>query len=279
MGQNGMFRCFFHVLYQKNRLFFLGGGINRLYLRMDKSGFSWNETGFDERECNLWTINYLYLMKNLKSFGVLCIAIPLLSSCQIYDVVKTATDKEEGRIVMKDGTEYVGRVRMPKANTQNVSIKTTDGKKLKLKNTDIAVLGVWKKTHTDKCHYLVCYPYKTTKMFSTKKEKKVKPQWMAVEAQGDHVEFYCCSYKYSIPKDGSLVITSVQNGDIFFVARKSGDETGCIIGYKGSGAKYWRTQLMKYLDDDPSLCAKLESKEVDPSDLQKIADLYDPTGK
>lgn len=218
-------------------------------------------------------------MKKIKIFGLLCMAIPLLSSCQIYSVIKDATDHEEGRIVMKDGTEYVGRVKMPKCNTQNVRIKTENGEKLKIKNTDIAVLGVWKKTHTDKCHYLVCHPYKTSKMFSTKKEKTIKPQWMAVEAQGDHVEFYCCSYKYSIPRDGSLMITSVQNGDIAFVARKVGEENGYIIGYKGSGNKYWRNQLITYLGDDPTLCAKLESKEVDPADLQKIADLYNPDKK
>lgn len=218
-------------------------------------------------------------MKRLKEIGLLFVAIPLLSSCQIYSVIKDATDREEGRVVMKDGTEYVGRVKMPKCNTKTIRIKTVSGEKLKLKNTDIGVLGVWKKTHTDKCHYLVCYPYKTNKMFSTKKEKTIKPQWMAVEAQGDHVEFYCCSYKYSIPRDGTLMITSVQNGSIVFVARKTGDEVGRIIGYKGSGAKHWRTELMKYLADDPDLCKKLESKEIDSSDLQKIADLYNPVKK
>ena len=86
-------------------------------------------------------------IKTIKTIGLLCLAIPLLSSCQIYDIVKDATDQEEGRIVMKDGTEYTGRVRMPKSNTKTVNITTTNGEKLKLKNTDIAVLGVWKKTH------------------------------------------------------------------------------------------------------------------------------------
>lgn len=215
-------------------------------------------------------------MKNIKIFGVLCITLSLLCSCQIYNVVKDATDHEEARVIMKDGTEYVGRVKMPKCNTENIRLTTADGKKVKLKNTDIEVLGVWKKTHTDMCHYLVCHPYRTNKMFSTKKEKIIKPQWMAVEAQGDHVEFYCCSYKYSIPKDGTLTISSVQNGDIIYIARKVGDENGYVIGYKTGGKKFWRSQLVKYLEDDPSLCAKLENKEIEPDDLEKIADLYNP---
>ncbi len=99
---------------------------------------------------------------------------------------------------------------------------------------------------------------------------------MAIRADGDYVEFYCCSYNYSITRDGSLVITSVQNGSIVFIARKKGDDKGRVIGFQGSGSKHWRTSLMNYLSDDPDLCKKLENKEIEPSDLQRIADLYHP---
>lgn len=219
-------------------------------------------------------------MKSLgKHILPLLLAASLLSSCQIYGIVKDATDKEEGRVVMKDGTEHSGRVKMPKCNTKTIRMKTADGQKLKLKNTDIAVLGVWKKTHPEKCHYLVSCAYTTNKMFSTKKKRTIDPQWMAVEAQGDHIEFYCCSYKYSIPRDGTLTITSVQNGSIAFIARKKGEANGYIIGYKGSGSRHWRTLLMEYLADDPALCAKLKNKEIKPSDLQKIADEYNPAAR
>lgn len=84
-------------------------------------------------------------MKKIKNFGLLCIAIPLLSSCQIYGIVKDATDHEEGRIIMKNGTEYVGRVKMPKCNTENIHIKTENGEKIKLKNTDMQYLGYGKR--------------------------------------------------------------------------------------------------------------------------------------
>lgn len=70
-------------------------------------------------------------MKNIKIFGVLCITLSLLCSCQIYSVVKDATDHEEARVIMKDGTEYVGRVKMPKCNTENIRLTTADGKKVK----------------------------------------------------------------------------------------------------------------------------------------------------
>lgn len=117
------------------------------------------------------------------------------------------------------------------------------------------------------------------KVFSTKKKKKIEPQWMSVEAQGDYVEFYCCSYKYSIPSSGILKISSVANGEILYVARKTGEEIGQVIGYYKGGNKYQRYLLMEYLADDPVLCEKLKNKEIYPTDLQKIADLYNPVKK
>ena len=36
---------------------------------------------------------------------------------------------------------------------------------------------------------------------------------------------------------------------------------------------------MEYLADDPVLCEKLKNKEIYPTDLQKIADLYNPVKK
>ena len=94
-----------------------------------------------------------------------------MSSCQIYGVVKDATDHEEGRIVMKNGAEYVGRVKMPKCNTKNIRIKTESGEKMKFKHTDIAVLGVWKKNILINAIILYATHIKQTKCSPQKKKK------------------------------------------------------------------------------------------------------------
>lgn|GEM_PF-4411012 len=44
---------------------------------------------------------------------LLCAVIFIFCGCSTYRVIKDATDHEEGRLIMKDGTEYVGRVKMP----------------------------------------------------------------------------------------------------------------------------------------------------------------------
>lgn len=69
--------------------------------------------------------------------ATVCVAMTL-GGCQIYGLVKDVTDKEEGKIIMKDGKEYVGRVEMPNVNTKRLSIVVNDGQKTVVEAKDIA---------------------------------------------------------------------------------------------------------------------------------------------
>lgn len=60
---------------------------------------------------------------------LLCAVIFIFCGCSTYRVIKDATDHEEGRLIMKDGTEYVGRVKMPNGKTKKLRMRTTDGRK------------------------------------------------------------------------------------------------------------------------------------------------------
>ena len=64
---------------------------------------------------------------------LLCAVIFIFCGCSTYRVIKDATDHEEGRLIMKDGTEYVGRVKMPNGKTKKLRMRTTDGPRLKCK--------------------------------------------------------------------------------------------------------------------------------------------------
>lgn len=70
---------------------------------------------------------------NLTLFSLCASIIVLLSGCTTYALIKDATDHEEGRLVMKDGTEYIGRVKMPNFGTKKIRMKTNDGRKIKVK--------------------------------------------------------------------------------------------------------------------------------------------------
>lgn len=194
----------------------------------------------------------------------------LMSSCQVYGLIKTLTDKEEGRVVMKDGTEYTGRVKMPLSYEKNLRITTTDGKKLKLKGTEVALLGVWKKSHPDDVALLVYGSYKSGKI--SKKRRTEKPVWMALWEKGDYLEIYKYGDKYSITSSGTFKITSYQGGLIYTLLRKKSDLVPmCLDSYSSH-----RKGLIEYLADDPELCKKLQDREIKATDLEKIADEYEP---
>lgn len=207
---------------------------------------------------------------------LLSATIFLFSGCNTYSLIKDATDREEGRIIMNDGTEYVGRVKMPHSPTKKIRIKTTEGQKVKLKSTDVYIMGVWKKTNPDNVTYLVCHPYYTGLYFSTKKRKKVDPSWMCLEAKGRYVEFYILVYKYSINSKGVFKIAVGGGGLIQYLARKKDDDTAIVIGtYKGN-KDLLRKELVEYLSDDPELCSRITDMEIEPDDFSEIADKYRP---
>lgn len=212
-------------------------------------------------------------MKQLKKIVPVLLSAAMLAGCQIYSIVKDATDKEDGQVITKDGRAYTGRVSMPNCNTKSITVATPDSQKVKLASEDIAVLAVWKKTHPDMVHPLVHMPYK----WIGKKAKVRKAQWMALIEAGEHVEFYALSYNYSIPGSGALKITSVKNGSISYIGRKKGEDTGTTIGINGGGTRAWRKVMMEFLADDPVLCERLKNLEIKPTDMEKIAKEYNPS--
>ncbi|MDY5979395.1 hypothetical protein [Phocaeicola plebeius] len=210
--------------------------------------------------------------------SLLCVVVIIpFSGCTTYALIKDATDHEEGRLVMKDGTEYIGRVKMPNFGTKKIRMKTNDGHKIKVKNTDVSILGVWKKTNTDNVAFLVCHPYITGKSFSKKKRKIEDPEWMSLEAFGKYVEFYVHSSNYSINSKGVFKISSGNGrGMINYLVRKTNEELAVVIGsYKGNKNQL-RQELLEYLSDDPELCRRIENMEIEPDDFSEIADKYHP---
>lgn len=166
---------------------------------------------------------------------------------------------------------------MPNFGTKKIRMKTNDGHKIKVKNTDVSILGVWKKTNTDNVAFLVCHPYITGKSFSKKKRKIEDPEWMSLEAFGKYVEFYVHSSNYSINSKGVFKISSGNGrGMINYLVRKTNEELAVVIGsYKGNKNQL-RQELLEYLSDDPELCRRIENMEIEPDDFSEIADKYHP---
>lgn len=198
--------------------------------------------------------------------------ILMLSGCEIYGIVKDATDKEDGRIITKDGTTYTGRVEMPNANTKKVTIHTLDSQKYVVEAENIEAMVVWKSTHKDIQHVLQYLP---SRWFG-KKDKVKNPMWMALIESGPNVDFYACSFNYSIPSDGAMKISSIKGGSIVYYGLKKGDTVAHALHMTDYAKRSARKGMLEYFSDDPVLCKKLTDLEIEPGDFEAIAKEYNP---
>lgn len=194
------------------------------------------------------------------------------TGCQIYSIVKDATDKEDGRIIMKDGKEYVGRVEMPNVNTKRLTIVTDNEKKNIVEANDIEALVIWKKTHPENKHVLKYMP----SWQWHKKNKQRKPLWMALIASGPYVDFYACSFDFTISSNGTLKVTSVKGGNIEYAALKKGDKVPQVVSMTDISKRQKRKSILEYLNDDPALAKKLNEQDINPNDFDTIAETYHP---
>lgn len=207
------------------------------------------------------------------SLSIIVSAIVLLcSSCAIYDVVKDITDKEDGSIMTKNGMVYTGRVEMPNVNTKKVTVQTVDSQKVVVEASNIEAMLVWKKTHTDIKHVLRYIP----SYWFDKKNKLRDPMWMALIETGPNIDFYACSYNYSIPSDGALKIKSLKGGSITYYGMKKGETVAKAIDMTDYSKRSARKAMVEYLSDDPVLCKKITDLEIEPGDYETIAKEYNP---
>lgn len=201
--------------------------------------------------------------------AAVCVA---LGSCQVYQIVKDATDKEDGTVTLTDGSELTGRVLMPNVNTKSISITTLDSVKHKFPADSVAYLTLWKKTHPEMQHTLIHASYRKL----NKKATVTGPYWMALIEAGENAYLCAQSFNYSIPQSGRIKIQSVKGGTIAFIAFKKGDPVGHLLGYMSAGYRFFRKTEKQVFADDKYLCRQLDSLTVSPGNLEEVIRAYTP---
>lgn len=215
-------------------------------------------------------------MKRLVIIVLSCVLFQFLNSCALYNTVKQSATRAESYVAMKDGKEYVGSIIIPYGNSEAVNLKKYDGEKIMIANSDISYFDVWHRKHPDYRYTFRCLPYLAPKAFS-KEMEMTDSYWMSLQAAGENVEFYCLGLVYLMTSDGVLTVQSAPNSDIVIIAKKKDEQSGTFLVASKYYKNYWRKALIEYFSDDPVLCWKLENKEIDPKDLQEIADQYSPS--
>lgn len=215
-------------------------------------------------------------MKILRNLMVMATGALLMTGCQIYNVVKYYTDREEGRLITLDGKEYTGRVLMPKFDTKNVRITLNDGTKQTVGRDNVKVLEVWKKTHPDKVYPLIVRKFYTD--YRSKKPYK-SPAWMTPRFIGKNLMICVRDASYRIQSNGTLYVTTIDRIGVDIIAFKNGDDVGMTVGGNIGGYLYSRKALTFFLADDPVLCKKIEKMRMSDEDWQTIVDEYEPGRK
>lgn len=223
-------------------------------------------------------------MRNVTSSFVLVAVVSFcllsLSSCQVAQLVINGTTYYETEITTKDNQIIVGQIGGQRSSNlpsgaKTISIKTEEGRK-KVKSEQIKFMRLSRKSHPERQQVLVYTDYRVP--YTKKGEQKFRTfkNWQILKSVGDNLLITAYGQTYSLSKDGTLVITYDTSVGIQYCLQRKGDETPIHIGRNTAGRSYMRKQWQAYLADDPVLCEKIKSKEIDAFNLDAIAEQYNP---
>jgi len=206
-----------------------------------------------------------------------------LGSCQVAEAVIAGTTYYDTEITTKDNQLITGRIGGQRSSnlpsgSKTISIKTDEGRK-KIKSETIQYMKLSRKGHPEKQQTLV---YTNFKMPYTKKgvqKFRTFKTWQVLNEAGDHLLITAYGHTYSLSKDGALIITYSRDEGIKYCIQRRGDDCPILIGRSISGRSSMRKKWQAYLSDDPVLCAKIASKEIDAFDFKSIAEQYNPGRK
>lgn len=196
-----------------------------------------------------------------------------MQSCSLVSTIYHNTDKKQTRIVLNDGREIEGKTVLPTTTQKKISVKTSDGQKIKLQSSDIAMMCLYREKYPENQHFFQYMPYE---MWRSKKKEwyEMGKRWMAVEAVGDNIAIFTLGGWYQMTPKGELSVMS--RGTILHIARKNTDAVGKCVGLFQNKSRFYKEDLMQYLNDDADICRMIEDEDIDDGDFQTIAEEYEP---
>jgi hypothetical protein len=101
--------------------------------------------------------------------------------------------------------------------------------------------------------------------------------WMNCPGQGPHLKLALLAGGWQFTRKGELAGQSFADGSVYIIAFKDGGK-GQYVATLGRMRKMLGKALCKLLADDPQLCEKIVTGEVDAYDFQEICRQYRPRG-
>ncbi len=202
--------------------------------------------------------------------GLIAVAVcPVAVSCSVASLFHEELARENAVVVMNDSTRYEGKALLPDLKGKTLRFVTADGRRLRLVSDSVAVLAFERDSVV--AGAFVYAPYKD------QGGRKKDAVWMNCLGMGRHLRLAAVGYSWQFNSQGYLVPVSFADGDAYLIGLKEDGVGEYLTTYGRARAGVIRA-LCKFLADDPELCDRLASKEIDAYDFAEICRLYSPQG-
>lgn len=192
-----------------------------------------------------------------------------------------------GRVVLLDGTEIVGTVKLPTWSEKKIHIKADEGGSQSISSDRIDMLVLWSKKNPESqyvlAHRTVQYVQRKGKNGRPDKTK-LSPQWVLLKSVGEHMTIFegADSYQMSRKGEGILLVAANAFEVLLF---KSGADIGVKVGnmprytnprFMEGTRQAFVERLCALCADDPVFCRRLQDGDLDPLDFDQLTEAYRP---
>lgn len=190
-----------------------------------------------------------------------------LVSCSVASLFNEELVKVNAAVVMNDSVKYSGKTLLPDLKNSTLRFTTSDGKRLRLCSDSVAVLAFSRSGAM--VGAFIYAPYKD------RGRRDQGRAWMKCLGMGRHLKLAVVGMSWHFNRQGEIVPVSFVDGDAYIIGIKE-DGVGEYLTTYGRAKAGIARVLCKYLADDPDLCEKIATKEIDAYDFAEICRMYSP---
>lgn len=188
-------------------------------------------------------------------------------SCSVGTLFHEECVKEEAMVLMRDSTVKSGRALLPDCEGKSFRLVSDEGGRTKISSEQVDQLRF--KKGDNPASVFVYAPY-------LDRAGKERPAvWMNCLGVGQNLKIAVIADSWHYDKSDELEAVTFADGYAYVVGVKE-DGKGQYLTTLGSGRAAMMRALCKFLADDPVLCNKITSKEVDAMDFAEVCRLYTP---
>ena len=198
------------------------------------------------------------------------VAVLPFSACSVGTLFHEELIKEKAMVLLTDSTRYSGRTLLPDCRGCSFRFVTDEGRRIRIKSETVEQLRFRKGNAM--AGAFIYAPY-------------TRPDgmdggmaWMNCPGQGPHLKLALLAGGWQFTRKGELAGQSFADGSVYIIAFKDGGK-GQYVATLGRMRKMLGKALCKLLADDPQLCEKIVTGEVDAYDFQEICRQYRPRGE